>query len=51
MIRRPDMIRDADGSARNDQLSLSMAKSSTNVLSSEIENHYQQGGGKIGQGA
>jgi hypothetical protein len=51
MIRMPDMIRDADGSARNDQLSLSMAKSSTNVLPGENENHYQQGGGKIGQGA
>lgn len=33
MIRMPDTIRDADGSARNDKLSLSLAKSSTNVLS------------------
>ena len=51
MIRMPDKIRDADGSARNDQLSLSMAKSSTKVLSGENENHYQQGGGKIELGA
>jgi hypothetical protein len=51
MIRMPDKIRDADGSARNDQLSLSLAKSSTNVLPRENENHSQQGGGKIGPGA
>ena len=30
------MISDADGSARNDKLSLSMAKSSTNVLSGKM---------------
>jgi hypothetical protein len=47
----PDMISDADRSARNDQLSLSMVKSSTNVLLGENENRSQQGGGKIGQGA
>ena len=33
MIRMPDTISNADGSARNDKLSLSVAKSSTNVLS------------------
>ena len=36
MIRMPDTIRDADGLARNDKLSLSLAKSSTNVLSGKM---------------
>lgn len=36
MIRMPDTISDANGSARNDKLSLSMAKSSTNVLSGKM---------------
>lgn len=51
MIRMPDTIRDADGSAGNDKLSLSVAKSSTNVLPGENENRSQQGGGKIELGA
>lgn len=51
MIRMPDTIRDADGLARNDKLSLSVAQSSTNVLPRENENHLQQGAGEIGLGA
>jgi len=51
MIRMPHMIRDADGSARNDKLSLSMAKSSTNVLPRENGSHSRGRAGKIGLGA
>jgi hypothetical protein len=51
MIRMPDKIRDADGSARNDELSLSMAESSTNVLPRENGSHSRSRAGKIGEGA
>ena len=51
MIRMPDTIRDADGSARNDQLSLLLAKSSTNVLSRENGSHSRGRAGKIEMGA
>ena len=50
MIRMPDTIRDADGSARNDKPSLSMAQSSTKVLVCENDSHSQERGGKIDQG-
>lgn len=50
MIRMPDTIRDADHSARNDKLSLSMAQSSTNVLPRENDSHSQERGGEIDQG-